>query len=90
MQLPNEFIDNPYLEEKMFNEDEYLKALIDRDNKISLFLEKLEKTAEELENEKSKTKQLRLVLAKVQKANGISIESIHKETGLQTDDIEKL
>jgi hypothetical protein len=41
-------IDNPYLEEKMFNEDEYLKALIDRDNKISFFREKLEKTAEEL------------------------------------------
>ena len=41
-------IDNPYLEEKMFNEDEYLKALIDRDNKISYFREQLEKTAEEL------------------------------------------
>jgi hypothetical protein len=41
-------IDNPYLEEKMFNEDEYLRALIDRDNKISYFREELEKTAEQL------------------------------------------
>ncbi|MEI6138629.1 MAG: hypothetical protein WCP85_05175 [Mariniphaga sp.] len=71
-------IDNPYLEEKMFNEDEYLKALIDRDNKISFFREKLEKTAEELgktteqlENEKNKTKQLQLAFAKSLKEIGI-------------------
>ena len=118
-------IDNPYLEEKMFNEDEYLRALIDRDNKISFFREKLEKTSqelgktfeqlekateelgktteelgkateelgkttEELENEKNKTWQLRLALAKVLKANGISLELIHKETGLPTDEIERL
>jgi hypothetical protein len=42
-------IDNPYLEEKMFAEDEYLKALTDRDNKISFFQEQLEKTSEQLE-----------------------------------------
>jgi hypothetical protein len=118
-------IDNPYLEEKMFNEDEYLKALIDRDNKISFFREKLEKTAEqlgktfeqlgktteelgktteelgktteelgktieELETEKNKTQHLQLVLAKVLKANGISIELIQKETGLSTNEIERL
>ena len=132
-------IDNPYLEEKMFNEDEYLKALIDRDNKISYFREQLEKTAEELGktfdqlgkttdqlgktteelgktneelgktneelgktteelgktteelvNEKNKTWRLQIALAKALKANGISIEMIHKETGLPTDEIEKL
>ena len=90
-------IDNPYLEEKMFNEDEYLRALIDRDNKISYFREELEKTAEqlgktfeELETEKNKTKHLQLAFAKALKANGVSIELIHKETGLPTAEIEKL
>ncbi len=32
-------VDNPFLEEKMYAEDEYLKALADRDNKISYFQE---------------------------------------------------
>ena len=83
-------IDNPYLEEKMFNEDEYLRALIERDNKISFFQEKLEKTAEELENEKNKTKQLQVAFAKSLKDNGIPIETIRKSTGLPTNEIEKL
>ena len=42
-------IDNPYLEEKMFEEDEYLKALTERDNQISFLQDKYEKTSEQLE-----------------------------------------
>lgn len=42
-------IDYPELEENMIAEDVYLKALVDRDNKISSFQEKLEKTVVELE-----------------------------------------
>ena len=62
----------------MFAEDEYLKALIDRDNKISYFQEQLEKTSmqlvnekklnqekdEALDSEKAKNRQLMIVLAK--------------------------
>jgi hypothetical protein len=42
-------IDNPYLEEKMFEEDEYLKALTERDNQISFLQDKFEKTSVQLE-----------------------------------------
>jgi len=45
-------VNNPDLEEKMLAEDEYLKALIDRDNKITFFKEQFEKTSELLLNEK--------------------------------------
>jgi len=52
-------INNPDLEEQMNLEDEYLKALIDRDNQITFFKEKLnitkvelDTTKVELENEK--------------------------------------
>lgn len=41
-------IDNPDLEEQMLIEDEYLKALIDRDNKIAFFQEKFEATQKQL------------------------------------------
>ena len=82
--------DNPYLEEKMFAEDEYLQALINRDNKISFFQEKLEKTTEQLENEKNKSRQLQLALAKALKENGISVDVINKETGLTIEEINKL
>jgi hypothetical protein len=46
-------IDNPDLEEQMYAEDEYLKALIDRDNKISFLETKLE-NEKKLNQEKSK------------------------------------
>ena len=82
--------DSPYLEEKMFAEDEYLQALINRDNKISFFQEKLEKTTEQLENEKNKSRQLQLALAKALKENGISVDVINKETGLTIEEINKL
>ncbi len=45
-------INNANLEEKMFAEDEYLKALIDRDNKISYFMEQLDATKEQLNTTK--------------------------------------
>ncbi len=45
-------INNPNLEEQMYAEDEYLKTLIKRDNKITFLETKLEKTVEELENER--------------------------------------
>jgi hypothetical protein len=41
--------ENPDLEENMFIEDEILKVLIDRDNKIAFFQEKLELTKEQLD-----------------------------------------
>jgi mannitol/fructose-specific phosphotransferase system IIA component len=44
---------NPDLEEQMYIEDEYLKALIDRDNKITYLGLKLEEKSKDLE-EKNK------------------------------------
>jgi len=49
-------IDNPDLEEKMLVEDEYLKALIERDNKIAFFKEKFEKADELLNTTKKQFK----------------------------------
>lgn len=46
-------INNPSLEEKMFAEDEYLQALIEKENKITFFKEKSEK-AEALIAEQNK------------------------------------
>lgn len=55
-------INNPDLEEQMFVEDEYLKVLIDRDNKIAFFEEKLNKVearlVEQLKNLKDKDREL--------------------------------
>jgi len=47
----NDFIiiPNPYLEEKMYEEDEYFIALTERDNQISFLQDKYEKTSEQLE-----------------------------------------
>ncbi|MBI4647334.1 MAG: hypothetical protein HY738_12290 [Bacteroidia bacterium] len=47
-------IENPLLEEQMYAEDEYLKALIERDNKISYFEQKLDNEIK-LSKEKDKT-----------------------------------
>ncbi|MEN9443184.1 MAG: hypothetical protein RIS47_74 [Bacteroidota bacterium] len=41
--------DNPNLEEQMFAEDEYLKALVDRDNRISFLEEQLDKKDKDIE-----------------------------------------
>ena len=101
----NDFIiiDNPYLEEKMFEEDEYLKALTERDNQISFLQDKYEKTFEqldierklnqekdlELDNKAIIIKQLQLALARKLKESGMSIDRISLETGLPTDEIGK-
>ena len=73
-------IDNPYLEEKMFNEDEYLKALIDRDNKISFFREKLEKTAEELGKTFEQLEKTTEELGKTTEELGKTTEELGKTT----------
>ncbi len=93
-------INNPNLEEQMFAEDEYLKTLIKRDNRITYLETELEKTSEELENErllsKDKDKALEdkdkviIELAKTLKENGVLPDIIHKKTGLLLDEIEKL
>jgi hypothetical protein len=72
-------INNPTLEEQMFAEDEILRTLIKRDNKITLLEEMLEKKDKVI-----------IELAKTLKENGVSIDIIHKKTGLPIDEIEKL
>ena len=84
-------IDNPYLEEKMFNEDEYLKALIDRDNKISFFREKLEKTAEELGKTFEQLEKTTEELGKTTEELGKTTEELGKTTeelGKTTEELE--
>jgi hypothetical protein len=72
-------INNPTLEEQMFAEDEILRTLIKRDNKITLLEEMLEKKDKVI-----------IEFAKTLKENGVSIDIIHKKTGLPIDEIEKL
>jgi hypothetical protein len=79
-------INNPNLEEQMFAEDEYLKTLIKRDNKITFLEELLDKKGKALED---KDKVI-IELAKTLKENGVSIDIIHKKTGLSIDEIIKL
>ena len=103
METLRQDIDNPYLEEKMFEEDEYLKALTERDNQISFLQDKYEKTSEqldierklnqendlELDNKAIIIKQLHLAFAKTLKENGMSIDAIANKTGLTVDEIGK-
>jgi len=77
---------NPDLEEQMYAEDEYLKTLIKRDNKISLLEELIDQKDKTIE-EKDK---VILGLASILKKNGIEIDEIHKKTGLPPVEIEKL
>lgn len=91
---------NPDLEELMFAEDEYLKALVERDNQIAFFKgewtrtkEELEKIAEELENERKaaiQKDQLILTMAKMLKDRGVSPEAIQQQTGLTLEQIRAL
>ncbi len=91
---------NPDLEEQMNAEDEYLAELIKRDNEISYFKQKLEKTSEELEKEmilrKEKDKALGekekmiIDLAKMLKENNVSIERIIEKTKLSKNEIDNL
>jgi len=86
-------INNPNLEEQMFAEDEYLKTLIKRDNKISYLEELLDKKDKALEDKDKALEDKDNVineLAKTLKENGVSIGVIHEKTGLPIDEIEKL
>jgi hypothetical protein len=85
------------LEEQMYSEDEYLKALIDRDNKISYFLEQLDNTKEQLVDEQKLTrkkdkivKKLQLELAKTLKDADVPVQIIMEKTKLSKEEIEKL
>jgi len=79
-------INNPDLEEKMLAEDEYLQALIDRDNKISYFKEQLE-----IEIERNKQKdEIIINYANTLKNSGITNSEIQQKTGLSIEQIEKL
>jgi len=83
-------INNPNLEEQMFAEDEYLKTLIRRDNRITYLEEQLDKKYKAIEDEKHKAKQFQIEFAKTLKENGVQLEVIIKKTGLPIDEIEKL
>jgi hypothetical protein len=93
-------INNPVMEKQMFAEDEYLKALIKRDNQITWLeegIEKRDKTIEEKEKaieEKDKalseTRRIIFELAKTLKDSGFSMEVIIEKTGLSTEEIENL
>lgn len=76
-------LENENFEEQMYAEDEYLKALIRRDNQISQMNQMLKDTERDLEEEKKRSlekdealKQLQMELAKSMKENGISLEEI--------------
>ena len=79
-------IDNPDLEEQMYAEDEYLQALIDRDNQISYFKEQLDNE----KNQSSEKDKIIYDLAKILKETGTPIETIIEKTNLTKQDIEKL
>ncbi|NJL74794.1 MAG: hypothetical protein HC892_06910 [Saprospiraceae bacterium] len=90
----------PDLEEQMFIEDEYLKALIDRDNKISYLGAKLEekdkalvekdKALEEASKMIANQQQIILNYARQLKAEGKNNIEIQANTGLPLETIEKL
>ena len=86
-------INNPDIEEQMFAEDEYLKALIDRDNQITYFKEEVDKKDKVIE-EKDKTieekNKIILEFAKSLKDSGFTIHAIIQKTSLTKEEIEKL
>jgi len=93
-------IDNPNLEKLMKAEDYYLKPLVQRDNKIAWFKLNQKRIETELkEKDKALEDNIKALedkdkviieLAKTLKENGISMDIIHKKTGLPVDEIEKL
>jgi hypothetical protein len=86
-------VNNPDIEEQMFAEDEYLKALIDRDNQITYFKEEIDKKDKTIEV-KDKTIEVKdkiiIELAKTLKEAGFSVDAIIQKTGLSTEEIENL
>jgi hypothetical protein len=93
-------INNPVMEKQMFAEDEYLKALIKRDNQITWLeesIEKRDKTIEEKdkaieEKEKALNETRRIIfdLAKTLKDSGFTVDAIIQKTGLSNKEIENL
>lgn len=93
-------IDNPNLEKQMQAEDHYLKPLLQRDNKIAWFklnqkrieiaLKEKDKALEDKDKALGDKDKVIIELAKTLKENGVSIDIIHKKTGLPIDEIEKL
>ncbi len=79
-------INNPNLEEQMFAEDEYLKTLIKRDNKIT-FLEQLLNQKDKALEDKDK---VIIDYAKMLKNSGLSDFEIHQKTGLPFENIQEL
>lgn len=86
-------IDNPDLEEQMNIEDEYLKALIDRDNQITFLETELVKKDKTItEKDKTITEKDKIIenLAKMLKNKGLSTVEIQQQTGLSKNEIENL
>lgn len=86
-------IENPNLEEQMYAEDEYLKALIQRDNKIGAMehiIEEKDKKLEENKKELEENKKTIINLAKMLKQADYPIQEIQKQTGLSNDEIQRL
>jgi hypothetical protein len=79
-------INNPVMEKQMFAEDEYLKALIKRDNQITWLEEGIEKRDKTIE-EKDK---IITELAKTLKDSGFTVDAIIQKTGLSKEEIENL
>jgi len=71
--------ENPELEDQMHAEDEYLRELIERANKIVFFKEKWEKTTEELKKERKKS------LQKSQELEKERLESLQKSQELERE-----
>jgi len=86
-------INNPVMEKQMFAEDEYLKALIKRDNRISWLEEGIE-TRDKTIVEKDKTivekDKIIIDLAKTLKDSGFTVDLITQKTGLSKEEIENL
>jgi hypothetical protein len=88
--------ENPDLEETMFIEDEILKVLIDRDNKIAFFQEKFELTKDQLNTTKDQlntTKdQLNTTKDQLEKKNELilNIAKQLKATGASNENIQEL
>jgi len=92
-------VNNPNLEQQMFAEDEYLKTLIKRDNKISLLEELLDKKEKALEDkdkaleDKDKALEDKDKALEIQrlKAKQLQYEfaKILKENGVSADEIHK-
>ncbi|MCP5500348.1 MAG: hypothetical protein H7A25_10625 [Leptospiraceae bacterium] len=92
--------ENPDMEEQMYAEDEYIKALIDRDNSIAFLtgiVEEKEKALEENkkaleEKDKALEEKNRLIqeLAGTLLSAGLPIVEVSKKTGLSTEELERL